>query len=305
VAKAFDQKINDQVPKNPSIMVNCISLESTLAQLKALYISFDACQKSLSSYLQTKKMFFPRFYFISDEDLLNILGSNDPQNLQPYLIKLFDNYKKLIFEGNKISGMESDEGEQYAFKEPFKPDGAVENWMTEVESSMEKTLRSITKEGTYKSAKMERTQWIEESLGMVAIAGCQIWWTWRVEDVFRKVEEGDKYAMKEELKKQSKDLDGLIEMVRQNWEERDPKGLQRKKFNTLIIIDVHARDIVDRFVKDSILSAREFEWESQLRFYWLNSINDIQIQQCTGKFNYGYEYQGLNGRLVITPLTDR
>lgn len=42
----------------------------------------------------------------------------------------------------------------------------------------------------------------------------------------------------------------------------------RKKVNTLIIIDVHARDIVDAFVRDSIMDAREFAWESQLRFYW-------------------------------------
>ena len=33
--------------------------------------------------------------------------------------------------------------------------------------------------------------------------------------------------------------------------------------------------------------------------------DDIQINQCTGKFNFGYEYMGLNGRLVITGLTDR
>ena len=78
-----------------------------------------------------------------------------------------------------------------------------------------------------------------------------------------------------------------------------------KKVNTLIVLDVHARDIVENFVRDSILDAREFEWESQLRFYWERDIDNIVIRQCTGKFRYGYEYQGLNGRLVITPLTDR
>ncbi|CAF4641072.1 unnamed protein product, partial [Didymodactylos carnosus] len=55
----------------------------------------------------------------------------------------------------------------------------------------------------------------------------------------------------------------------------------------------------------SILDAREFEWESQLRFYWAKDTDDLVIRQCTGAFGYGYEYMGLNGRLVITPLTDR
>lgn len=92
----------------------------------------------------------------------------------------------------------------------------------------------------------------------------------------------------------------MVELIR-----TDVTRNQRLKINTLIIVDVHARDIVDGFVRDSILDAREFEWESQLRFYWDMNENDIQIKQCTGSFSYGYEYQGLNGRLVITPLTDR
>jgi hypothetical protein len=42
----------------------------------------------------------------------------------------------------------------------------------------------------------------------------------------------------------------------------------RRKVNTLVITDVHARDIVDSFVRDSVMDASEFAWESQLRFYW-------------------------------------
>ena len=41
------------------------------------------------------------------------------------------------------------------------------------------------------------------------------------------------------------------------------------------------------------------------RFYWERLPDELVIRQCTGKFGYGYEYMGLNGRLVITPLTDR
>jgi len=42
-----------------------------------------------------------------------------------------------------------------------------------------------------------------------------------------------------------------------------------------------------------------------LRFYWEKETDELIIRQCTGEFGYGYEYMGLNGRLVITPLTDR
>ena len=53
------------------------------------------------------------------------------------------------------------------------------------------------------------------------------------------------------------------------------------------------------------MDSREFEWESQLRFYWDQADDELLVRQCTGSFGYGYEYMGLNGRLVITPLTDR
>jgi dynein heavy chain len=142
--------------------------------------------------------------------------------------------------------------------------------------------------------------WIKKELGMVALVGTQIWWTFAVEDVFRRVNTTDKHAMKNELAKESSDLNDLIALIR-----TDLDNLTRKSVNTLIILDVHARDIVDSFVRDSVLSHKSFQWESQLRFYWDKSVDNVIIKQCTGTFDYCWEYQGLNGRLVITPLTDR
>ena len=67
---------------------------------------------------------------------------------------------------------------------------------------------------------------------------------------------------------------------------------------------MHARDIIDTFVRRFRARRARVHGESQLRFSDQEG-DDIQINQCTGKFNFGYEYMGLNGRLVITGLTDR
>ena len=57
----------------------------------------DKCQKSLTDYLDTKRNAFSRFYFISDDELLSVLGSSDPTSIQVHMLKLFDNVKELKF----------------------------------------------------------------------------------------------------------------------------------------------------------------------------------------------------------------
>lgn len=82
---------------------------------------------------------------------------------------------------------------------------------------------------------------------------------------------------------------------------------QHLSFLSLVHLLLHLflSSLIPRCSPSSILEAQEFEWESQLRFYWDREPDELNIRQCTGTFSYGYEYMGLNGRLVITPLTDR
>lgn len=56
----------------------------------------EAIQRALEQYLETKRHIFPRFYFISNDDLLEILGnSKKPELVQPHFKKLFDNINKV------------------------------------------------------------------------------------------------------------------------------------------------------------------------------------------------------------------
>jgi dynein heavy chain 2 len=65
-------------------------------------------------FLQEKRSIFPRFYFIGDEDLLEILGrSKDEGVIQQHLKKLFAGIHsvKLDESGTKVVAMNSLEGE--------------------------------------------------------------------------------------------------------------------------------------------------------------------------------------------------
>ncbi len=65
----------------PQVLDACTA-DGRLDLLKSLSEQLEICQKSLSEYLDTKRCAFPRFFFISDDELLSILGTSDPTSVQ-------------------------------------------------------------------------------------------------------------------------------------------------------------------------------------------------------------------------------
>ncbi len=77
-------------------MVAFAELPGIRDKLPAMCSALDACQRALSEYLEDKRAAFPRFYFLGDDDLLEVLGqARDPAVMQAHLKKLFAGIHKV------------------------------------------------------------------------------------------------------------------------------------------------------------------------------------------------------------------
>jgi dynein heavy chain len=153
--------------------------------------------------------------------------------------------------------------------------------------------------------KKQREYWLNNYCAQLALCATQIMWTEETTRAFDELEAGSEGAMTENLKIINQRVGKLIERVRTDLTEE-----VRTKIITIITIDVHSRDVVEKFCNEKINSAEHFAWQSQLKFYLEQKDKKDTFKKCQSRIAdwstwYNYEYVGNCGRLVITPLTDR
>lgn len=125
----------------------------------------------------------------------------------------------------------------------------------------------------YKTTK--RTQWVCNHPGQCVLNGSQIEWTTEVEEAIKAQKIGKYYE------KLADQLNDLVELVRQPLSKQ-----QQVTLNALIVIDVHAKDVVDKLVVTNVTDIGSFEWISQLRYYW--ESDDCYVKCVQTNFPYGY-----------------
>ncbi|XP_067914454.1 dynein axonemal heavy chain 17-like [Heterodontus francisci] len=302
----FKELMADAI-KTPNVVVatNKPGLYDCLEEIQG---RLTLCEKALAEYLETKRLAFPRFYFISSADLLDILSNgNNPLEVSHHLSKLFDNMAKLKFQMDadnnpmKVGlGMYSKENEYVPFDKPCDCTGQVEIWLNRLLERMCATLRHEIAEAVMAYEEKPREQWIFEYPAQVVLTGTQIVWNGEVSSTFGKLEEGYENAMKEYLKKQVIQLNSLITLLIGNL-----TAGERQKIMTICTVEVHARDVVNKMITTKVENIQAFTWQSQLRHRWDEEKQHCFANICDAQFRYSYEYLGNTPRLVITPLTDR
>ena len=297
------KRINDDfraimgdVEKDPRVISLC-KIAGLRDMLVTMMDQLSRCQKSLSEFLEEKRSQFPRFYFIGDDDLLEILGqATNPTIIQSHLKKLFAGIYRVEFDdsNSRIIAMKSLQGETVRLKKPVQITKNVEGWLQELANEMKNTLKALLVECMEEARKKGPDPLAYPS--QILCLSESIMFTEKCETAIEKGTLKDALA---ELKAQ------LESYTSQDIDTSDDEGkVLQLKLKSLILDTIHNVAVVEELITSSVKTLDHWMWQKQLRYY-MRKDNIAAIRMVDAEFEYTYEYQGNAPKLVHTPLTDK
>ncbi|KAH8593491.1 cytoplasmic dynein-like protein 1 heavy chain 1 [Bisporella sp. PMI_857] len=300
-----------KVYKQPFVLdvLNISGVQKSLERLAEL---LNKIQKALGEYLERERVSFPRFYFVGDEDLLEIIGnSNDTLRIAKHFKKMFAGLSGLIMdEEHIISGFTSKEGEEVRLKKDINliKTPKINDWLALLENSMKATLAELLAEAIdeyepiFNADEIDQTllnKYISSFPSQIVVLATQVVWTSSVE----KALEAGGSSLPGLFEQEVKVLRLLAATV---LGDLDP--IQRKRCEHLITECVHQRDCIEKLINMNANSPTHYLWLLQMRYVYKaegDFLQRLHIKMANAKLNYGFEYLGVAERLVRTPLTDR
>lgn len=278
--------------KNDTLVMSLAAHPEYKGILNDVLEQLEVCQKSLNKFLEMKRDSFPRFYFISDDDLLEILAlSKNPTVIQSHLKKLFMGISRVVFDQQKenIVKILSVEGEEVLLNKPVHITDEVEFWLSELDDEMKSTLKSHLQQCYSKTD-------IGLYASQILCAAEMVRFTVKTEEAIKNSKAGALNTHKTNLQAQLRELN--------LYAGRNDDPLIGLKLKSIIMDLIHNIEVVSLLIKHHVDKDTDWLWRKQLRYYLDNSGNCV-LRMVDAEFMYSYEYQGNAPKLVHTPLTDR
>ena len=302
-----------KVYKSP-LVLDVLGIAGIQKTFERLADALSKIQKALGEYLERERSTFPRFYFLGDEDLLEIIGnSSDALRVTKHLKKMFAGLASLETNSDNtiITAITSRDGETVPLSNPIvlADFRKVNDWLASLENEMKTTLAQTLLptmtglQALYTTDKQIDSKailsWIKQYPAQLVVLAIQASWTQIVDD--RLVS--------------GQSIQGVLELVQSVLEALadavvgELDVITRRKCEHLITELVHQRDVTRDLIKSKVFSANDFEWLRQMRFYFdrdaPQQLACCRVEMADAQFDYGFEYLGIPDRLVQTPLTDK
>ncbi|OTB20055.1 hypothetical protein K445DRAFT_313860 [Daldinia sp. EC12] len=300
-----------KVYKQPMVM-DVLGITGVQKSLERLAELLNKIQKALGEYLEKERVSFPRFYFVGDEDLLEMIGnSNDTLRIAKHFKKMFAGLTGLVMdEESVITGFTSKEGEVVRLKKEISlvKTPKINDWLALLESGMKSTLAELLAEAVdvytpiFESEEISQdamNDFMSNFPSQIVVLATQVVWTTAVEKSLNNGGSTLQSLFDREV--------GVLRLLAETV-LGDLEVIQRKKCEALITECVHQRDVIEKLVKLNATTPTHYFWLLQMRYVYTpegDFPQRLYIKMANAKLNYGFEYLGVPDRLVRTPLTDR
>lgn len=286
--------------REPSV-IETAPADGLLEALEMANEMLETVTDGVNRYLENIRLYFNRFFFLSNDEMLEILSeTKDPLRVQPHLNKCFEGIWRLEFDQNlDILSMISADREQINFHTKVittAAKGRVEKWLLQVQEQMLLAVQMEIDASYTDYINEMRKNWVLKWPQMVILCISQVFWTSECNSCLRTTSQN---LLKGFYQTLESNLNDIVAVIR----SKDISNLNRITIKSLIVIDVHAKDVVQKFIMDNVVSETDFQWLAQLRYYW--SKGNILVRVINATVPFANEYLGNSDRLVITPLTDR
>ena len=149
----------------------------------------ESITQGLNAYLETKRHGFPRFFFLSNDELIAILShTKDFGIIMKYMSKLFEYIEKLTLnENGAITAMNDDGLETVNLANQVDTNvEEIEDWLNAFEEEMKNTIKHNLQDALTSHPKRKRQQWIQDYPAQVILIANQIIWTQQVSNVLKR-----------------------------------------------------------------------------------------------------------------------
>lgn len=303
---------------NRPFAMEALNIENLQRTLERLGNLMTVIQRALGEYLEKQRSDFSRFYFLGDDDLLEIIGnSGEPGKVLGHVGKMFagiagarhDSVSELPEDViTRLDAMVSKDGEVVPFSQPIDvtKQMSVKGWLKTLEERMQSTLALLLEQAvsedsssqeltTSGEAKNIFVEWATKFPAQVMILATLINWSMGVDNA---LSEGDSSGA---LGAVLAGLEGKLEVMAQTV-LLDLPSESRKKFEQLITELVHQRDVTRNLIDEGVSHPNDFRWLYHLRFSYKpvadKLTEKLQISLSNASFYYGWEYLGIGERLV-------
>eukprot|EP00760_Papus_ankaliazontas_P026596 PhM_4_TR3054/c0_g1_i1/m.97841/K10413/DYNC1H; dynein heavy chain 1, cytosolic len=315
----FQQINNDFLPimkkaHKESFVLRVFSLDKIRNTLEKIHRELVTVQKALGEYLENQRSSFPRFYFVGDEDLLEIIGNaKNPPEIAKHFKKMFCGITAMHMAAAQdgsyiVQSMLSSEGESVGFVTPVTTNKRINEWLNDIEGQMQTTLQqrvneslADVKDSDVLMNATKLTEWVSKYPSQVVCLAIQMIWSMQMEN----------QIAANALDKQTKTCEDLLALL-STLIGGSPEPIQRRKYEQMITIMVYQRDVTRRMAAEKIMTPKDFSWLCCMRF--MNGAiapnagaagASVNVHIADAVFAYSFEYLGIGERLVQTPLTDK